>query len=72
MMGNMCHKCCGIMSLIVGILVLINMYLWPKWLGLDGWVGFFGVIAIITGVLSLLMKNKCADCCAMMSKPMKR
>ncbi|MBS3168698.1 hypothetical protein J4216_06225 [Candidatus Woesearchaeota archaeon] len=70
--NNMCHKCCGVCSLIVGILILINMYLWPRWLGVDGWVTFFGVLAILGGLIKLLIPNKCPDCNVMMDKPMKK
>ena len=77
-MGNgMCHKCCGVMKLVTGALLLVNAYVWPRWLGVDGWVAFVAVLMVLGGFLKLVLPNKCPHCNAMqcggeMSAPKKK
>ena len=51
-----CHsaKCVGTMKIVFGALVLLNAFLWPRWLGVDGWISFFAVLAVLGGLVHLL------------------
>jgi len=60
--SNACQKCCGIMSLVTGALLLLNAYVWPKWLGIDGWVTFIAVLLVLGGFIKLAVPNKCPGC----------
>jgi hypothetical protein len=35
---------------LVGVVMLINLFVWPHWLGVDGWLGFFAVMLIVGGI----------------------
>ena len=50
-----CHKCKGMIWGLVGVLILINAFVWPQWLGTDGWMAFLGFMLIIGGVWKSLM-----------------
>ncbi len=52
--GGTCGRCHAGMMIIVGALLLLNAYVWPKWLGIDGWVMFAGVLLVLKGILSWL------------------
>ena len=65
MHGNVCKRCSGVCSLVVGALVLVNAFLWPRWLGIDGWVTFLGLLLVIGGFIKLVIPNKCSGCNAM-------
>ncbi len=54
------HKYWGTKKLAVGVLVLLNAFVWPQWLGIDGWVTFFGVLLILGGLVMLVLPK---DCC---------
>ena len=62
MNGPMCKKCHGVCVLVTGALILINAWLWPKWLGVDGWVTFAGVLMVLCGFMALVVPNKCRAC----------
>jgi len=57
----MCSRCSGTKKVIVGALLLLNALLWPKWLGIDGWVQWFAVLLVLGGVLKLVMPM-CPHC----------
>jgi len=59
--GHMKYK--GIKKIIVGALILVNAFLWPQWLGIDGWVAFGGILLIICGVMKMLYLCK-SSCCS--------
>lgn len=61
----MCKKCCGVTKLLTGALLLINAFVWPQWLGVDGWVAFVGLLLVLGGFLMLVVPNKCSGCMAM-------
>ena len=42
------------MMVIGGALLLLNAYVWPKWLGIDGWIMFAGVLLVLKGILRWL------------------
>ena len=45
-----CRKCKGMIWSLIGVLLLFNAFVWPKWLGTDGWMAFFGIILMFVGV----------------------
>ena len=59
---GMCHKCSGVCKLVLGALLLLNAFVWPKWLGIDGWVSFLAVLFVLLGFVKLVVPNKCAAC----------
>lgn len=63
-MGCMCHKCSGVMKLVTGALLLLNAFVWPQWLGVDGWVRFVAVLMVLGGFVKLVVPNKCPNCAA--------
>ncbi|MDP3989834.1 MAG: hypothetical protein Q8Q01_01365 [archaeon] len=73
-MGMTCHhgicgKCHGVMKLVWGVLLLVNAFVWPRWLGVDGWVSFVAVLMVLVGLVKL-MKPSCGHCESEM--PMKK
>ena len=66
-MGYMCKRCHATKHLIVGALLLLNAFIWPRWVGLDGatnWVSFFAVLLVLGGFVKLVVPNNCAGCAA--------
>lgn len=61
-----CMKCHGIKKLVVAGLLLLNAFVWPRWLGVDGWVAFVAILVLIGGVLKLV-KPLCPHCSSAMS-----
>jgi len=61
----------GIVKIIIGALVLLNAFVWPKWLGIDGWIAFFGVLMILCGIVKLFHPATDTVCCPT-TKPKKR
>ena len=60
--GGVCLKCHGMKKVVLGALVLLNIYVWPKWTGnFDNWLAFFAVLVIIAGALKLVMPY-CPHC----------
>ena len=65
-MGTMmCAHCHGISKIIFGALLLLNGFVWPEWLGVDGWVSWIAVLMVLGGIMMLVMPNKCQRCAAM-------
>ncbi len=54
-------KCKGVMKIVWGALLLLNAFLWPKWLGVDGWVAWIAVLMIVVGAVKLLVPP--CQCC---------
>ncbi len=46
-----CSKCKGVKHAVLGALILLNAFYWPMWLGLDGWLKFFGALFLLGGLL---------------------
>ena len=61
----MCKKCTGICKLVCGALILCNAFVWPQWMGIDGWAAFLGVLLVLGGFVALVVPNKCPGCNAM-------
>lgn len=59
--GGMCKKCCGMSMALLGVLLLINAFVWPRWVGFDGWVAFGSVLLIFAGVAKSFFPQ--APCC---------
>jgi len=69
----MCHcKCKNIKKIVYGLLLLLNAFVWPQWMGIDGWLAWIGVLMVFSGALMLVLpKCKCEDnkCCELPAKP---
>ncbi len=53
---GVCGRCHAVEKIAIGALVLLNIYVWPKWVGgFDQWVQFFAALFIIKGALKLIM-----------------
>jgi hypothetical protein len=50
-----CRRCRGMVSGLVGLLILINAMVWPLWSGIDGWMAFFGLLLVIGSVFKAFM-----------------
>jgi hypothetical protein len=50
--------------LLLGLLIFLNIFVWPRWLGIDWWMLFFGVLLVIGGIVkSLKTSCGCKDTC---------
>jgi len=58
---GVCSRCHGVMKIVFGALLLLNAFLWPRWLGVDGWVAFIAVLVVLKGLLKLF-KPSCGHC----------
>ncbi|PIN74177.1 hypothetical protein COV20_01005 [Candidatus Woesearchaeota archaeon CG10_big_fil_rev_8_21_14_0_10_45_16] len=58
------------MKLITGALLLLNAFVWPLWLGVDGWVSFVAALMVLGGLVKLFVPNGCPHCRAMSSGSM--
>ena len=59
---GVCGKCHAVMKVVIGALVLLNIYVWPKWKGgIDQWLAFFAVLFIIKGAIKCVMPT-CGHC----------
>lgn len=58
---GVCGKCHGVMKLVWGVLLLVNAFVWPRWMGVDGWVSFVAVLMVLVGLMKML-KPSCGHC----------
>jgi hypothetical protein len=67
-----CHspKCMGVMKIVVGALILLNAFVWPMWLGIDGWVKFFAVLVVLCGIMKLFHPCCKSEACCSPAMPM--
>lgn len=72
MCSGKCRKCCGVIKIVTGILLLVNAFLWPQWLGIDGWIKFIAVLLILGGIVKLLMPLICPECAPPSEEPVKK
>lgn len=65
-------QCKGIVKMIVGLLLLMNAFIWPKWVDLTGWISFGAILMVLGGVALLFKDGDCcgSSCCE--SKPKKK
>jgi len=64
-MGDcMCKRCHGVYKIVFGALLLLNAFVWPLWMGIDGWIKWLAVLMVLGGALKLLVPNKCPGCAA--------
>ena len=57
-----CRKCHGLKHIVFGILLLVNAFVWPMWLGIDGWVKFIAAVMVLFALFHLFVPNKCMAC----------
>ncbi len=69
---HLCSRCHGIYKIVFGALLLVNAYLWPEWLGIDGWVSWLAVLLVLGGLVKLLVPNKCPNCAALQGTSAKK
>jgi len=69
---EMCGKCHSMKKVIIGALLLLNAFVWPRWTDLTGWISWLAVLMIIGGLLKSF-KPTCGHCGTSMSvKPAKK
>ena len=72
MMGDcMCKKCGGVYKIVFGALLLLNAFVWPLWMGIDGWIKWLAVLMVLGGALKLIVPNKCPGCASACGADMK-
>jgi hypothetical protein len=54
-------KCKGIMGIVVGLLLLLNAFVWPQWNTLTGWMAWIAILITLFGVVKTFMPV-CKDC----------
>lgn len=60
--GGVCGRCKASKKVVIGALVLLNIYVWPKWIGtIDNWAKFVAILSILLGVL-MFIKPGCPHC----------
>ena len=60
----MCNKCHGVVKVVFGLLLLLNAFIWPQWLGVDGWVAWIAVLLVLFGLVKLFVPAcKEGSCC---------
>ena len=63
-----CKKCHGMIWGLIGVLILINVFVWPQWSGIDGWMAFFGLLLVLGGVWKSLVPgcgcHRADGCCS--------
>ena len=50
-----CSKCRGIMTVVVGVLMLVNVW-WIGWTG-QGWFTFFAWLFVVLGIIRAFKPN---------------
>lgn len=65
----LCGTCSGVHKIVFGALLLLNAFIWPQWLGIDGWIKWLAVLLVVGGALMLIMKGKCKECCSTSCAP---
>lgn len=68
---NINPKYWGLKKIIFGVLLLLNAFVWPKWLGIDGWIAFVAVLMVIFGLIHLFCPS-CSCCAVAKTKPAKK
>lgn len=71
-MCECCGRWHGAKKLILGALLLLNAFVWPLWLGIDGWIVFIAALMVIWGIVKLIWPMCCSGTCETGSKPSKK
>ncbi|GEM_PF-7129370 len=62
--------CCkGWTGIIFGLLVLLNVFVWPQLLGVDGWIIFFAGLGILWCLATLIWPKLGEHECCCVEKP---
>ncbi|MBT4651645.1 hypothetical protein HOC13_03940 [Candidatus Woesearchaeota archaeon] len=66
-----CHspKCAGTMKIVVGVLILLAAFVWPKLSGIDNWVAFLGALMVLFGVMKFFHPSCGSGECCLPDKP---
>ena len=46
-------------KLVLGLVILFNIYVWPKWMGIDGWMKWFGLVFAVWGLYTFVAPSSC-------------
>ncbi len=57
MMKSVKHRAFG--KTLFGALLLLNAFVWPQWLGIDGWIKFVAALMVIFGLVHLVSLGCC-------------
>ena len=49
----------GLKKIVIGGLLLLNAFVWPMWLGIDGWIKFIAVVIVLCGVINFIYPHSC-------------
>ena len=53
-----CGRCHGWLKALLGVLILLNIFVWPKWTGsFENWLAFFAVLLVVGGVIKALVPH---------------
>lgn len=63
------HRHWGLKKLVLGALLLLNAFVWPKWgveavtagKALSGWISFLALLMVISGFLMLVKSRSCCS-----------
>ncbi|MBR9683723.1 hypothetical protein GOV03_04250 [Candidatus Woesearchaeota archaeon] len=62
----------GLHKIVVGGLLLLNAFIWPMWLGVDGWIKFIAVLMVLGGAIKLIHPMGYPCCGAPVAKNVKK
>ena len=69
------YRCMLVKKIIFGLLLLLNAFVWPQWLGIDGWLAWIALLMVVFAAV-MLVCPKCrathSACCELPKKPVKR
>ncbi len=60
--ANICGGCHGAKKIVVGLLLLLNAFIWPLWVDLSGWISWVAVLMVVGGIVMLFKPNGCGHC----------
>ena len=53
-------KCHSWKKIVLGLLILCNIYIWPLWTrDITAWMAFFGVLLVLFGIVHLVWPCNC-------------
>ncbi len=64
-------KCVAVKKIVFGLLLLLNAFLWPQWLGIDGWVAWIALLMVVFGSI-MAVAPKCGGCHSGTCEPPKK